>query len=83
MRVIIRHPRRTEAAEVLVFVPQRQLTVTAIGVSLLCGYEIAAIATGKVPTLSMVFRRHRVVEAVFLGWLITHLHVKVREGGRG
>lgn len=83
MRVVVRRQRgpRKAPAETIVFIPQRQLTATAVGVSLLCGYELAAVITGKVPTVSAVCRRHRVAEAAFLGWLLVHLHAKVREAG--
>lgn len=79
----MRHPRRTEAAETIIIVPGRQWTATSIGVSLLCGYELAAIATGKVPTLSQIFRRHRIAEAAFIGWLLAHLHSKLKEAASG
>lgn len=43
-------------------------------ISALCAYEIVAIGTGKVPTISSLCRKHRSLEAVFLAWLVVHLH---------
>lgn len=39
-----------------------------------CAYEIIAIGTGRVPTISSLCRRHRTLEALFLAWLLVHLH---------
>lgn len=39
-----------------------------------CSYEILAITTGKVPTVSRLCRRSRWLEALFLGWLFWHFH---------
>lgn len=42
--------------------------------TILCVYEITAVLTGKIPAVSVICRRHRTVEAVFLAWLVYHLH---------
>lgn len=39
-----------------------------------CCYELAALATGRVPTISSLCRRHRAAEAVLIAALLTHLH---------
>lgn len=36
----------------------------------LCAYEVFALASGRVPTISRLCRRHRMLEAVLLGALI-------------
>jgi hypothetical protein len=42
----------------------------------LCTYEMTALITKKLPTISKICRKHRWVEAAFLAWLIVHLHRK-------
>lgn len=51
---------------------KRQSVQSAI--SALCAYEIVAIGTGKVPTISALCRKHRALEALFFAWLVVHLH---------
>ena len=56
------------------------LTVERAGkaaVAVLCLYEAAAIASGRLPMVSAVCRRHRWVEAALLGVLLAHLHHKL------
>jgi hypothetical protein len=55
-------------------VMENDTTVKAI-VAIACAYEIAAITTGRVPTLSWVCRHHRAFEAVLIAVLILHFHV--------
>lgn len=43
-------------------------------ITALCAYEIVAIGTGKMPTVSTLCRKHRSLEALFLAWLMVHLH---------
>lgn len=42
--------------------------------AVMCGYECAAIATGRAPTVSALCRRRRWVEAGLLAFLLLHLH---------
>lgn len=44
-----------------------------------CGYEILAITTKKIPTISMICRKYRVAEVAFLAWLIVHFHKKTED----
>ena len=39
-----------------------------------CAYEVVALATGRVPTLSRLCRANRWFEAVLLAWLLLHFH---------
>lgn len=39
----------------------------------LCGYELAAIVTGRVPTLTRLSARHRWLGPVLVGALAVHL----------
>lgn len=39
-----------------------------------CSYEVLALITGKVPTISSFCRHHRIIEMVMLGALVVHLH---------
>jgi hypothetical protein len=41
-----------------------------------CAYEVFALASGRVPTISRLCRRHRSVEVLVLGVLIIHLHYR-------
>lgn len=43
-------------------------------VAALCAYEVTAILTGRLPTVSSVCRRRRWVEAALLAVLLAHLH---------
>ena len=45
-----------------------------------CTYEVFALATGKVPTISAWCRKHRSLEAVILLGLITHFHYEFEKG---
>lgn len=46
-----------------------------------CGYEVFALATRKVPTLSACCRKHRFLEVVLIGGLLVHFHFeRGREG---
>lgn len=47
---------------------------TAVG--FICAYEMFAIVSHRVPTISSLCRHHRSVEAALLGVLIVHLHHK-------
>lgn len=61
------------------------MTIDHAGKSLvvaLCAYEAAAIASGRLPTVSMLCRRRRWVEAGLLAVLLTHLH-HARPDARG
>lgn len=44
-----------------------------------CAYEILALSTGKVPTLSQVCRKFRAFEILMLGVLLAHLHIAEKE----
>ena len=37
-----------------------------------CGYEAAAIFSGKLPTLSSLQRKHPILGALIVGWLAIH-----------
>jgi hypothetical protein len=50
---------------------------TVVGTA--CAYEVFALATGKVPTISAFCRRHRSVEAVILLGLLAHFHYELKE----
>lgn len=52
----------------------REMAVKSV-VALACTYEVAAITTGRAPTLSWICRHHRAFEAVLLAVLILHFHV--------
>lgn len=39
-----------------------------------CAYEVLALTTRQVPTLSAMCRRHRWFEALLLGGLVSHFH---------
>jgi hypothetical protein len=39
-----------------------------------CGYEVFALTTRRVPTISKICRCHRSVEAALLAALIIHFH---------
>lgn len=43
----------------------------------LCAWETAAIATGRLPTVSALCRRRRCVEAALLAVLLAHLHATI------
>lgn len=46
----------------------------------LCVYEIAAILSRhRLPTVSVLCRKHRWAEALFLSWLVVHLHRAQKE----
>lgn len=47
---------------------QRWMVVTA------CGYEIAAIATGKTPTITVLCARHRWLAPAVIAALALHLY---------
>ena len=44
------------------------------GVALACGYEIAAITTGRTPTITMLCGRHRWLAPAVLAVLAIHLY---------
>lgn len=44
------------------------------GVVAVCGFEIAAITTGKVPTITMLCARHRLLAPAVLTVLAVHLY---------
>ncbi len=44
------------------------------GVAAACGYEIAAITTGKTPTITMLCARHRWLAPAVLTILAVHLY---------
>jgi len=48
----------------------------------LCGYEVIAVVSGKLPPITSICRQHRSVEAVLLLWLAVHLHRKIAEVSR-
>jgi hypothetical protein len=43
-------------------------------VAMLCGYEIIAITSGKIPTLSALDERYHVLGPLLIGGLIAHLY---------
>jgi hypothetical protein len=58
---------------------------TRTAVVALCAYEAVAVTSRRIPTVSMLCRRHRWTEALLLAVLIAHLHAKhdgVRPGKR-
>ena len=44
------------------------------GVVVACSWEIAAITTGRVPTITMICSRHRVLAPAVLTVLAVHLY---------
>jgi hypothetical protein len=46
---------------------------------LLCSYEAAAVTSRRLPTVSMLCRRCRWVEAALLAVLLAHLHVQAEK----
>jgi len=40
----------------------------------LCTYEVVAITTGKVPTISKFSSRHKWLQPILVGTLTTHLY---------
>ena len=52
----------------------RFLTPAQAVIGFACAYEMTAILSKKVPTITMLCRQHRWLEASFLSWLIIHLH---------
>lgn len=40
----------------------------------ICGYEVAAIATGRLPTVTRLCQRHRVLAPALLTALAVHLY---------
>ena len=56
--------------------PERKRAIVQSAISAACAYEIAAIVTKKVPTISLLCRRYRWAEVLLLSWLIVHLHRK-------
>jgi hypothetical protein len=48
--------------------------IAQAAISTACAYEIAAIITKKVPTISYLCRKHRWAEVLLLSWLMVHLH---------
>jgi hypothetical protein len=44
----------------------------------LCGYEIVAVSTGKVPTLSALSQRHRWFAPLLIAGLTGHLYFDPR-----
>lgn len=49
----------------------------------LCGYELAAIVTGRVPTLTRLSARYRWLGPVLIAALAVHLARQPPTGGRG
>jgi hypothetical protein len=45
----------------------------------LCAYEAVAVTSRRVPTVSMLCRRHRWAEAVLLAILLAHLHARIAD----
>lgn len=52
---------------------------TAAAVIGLCVYETAAMLTGRVPTVSALCRKYRLVEAALLAVLLAHLHYEAEQ----
>lgn len=52
----------------------RATTSAVVG---LCAYEVAAITTGRLPTVTALCRRFRWMEAALIGLLLTHLHAEI------
>jgi hypothetical protein len=48
--------------------------MTKAAVACLCLYEVGAITTGRVPTITAVCRRWPVLKVVLLGSLAVHLY---------
>ena len=47
----------------------------------LCAYEVAAITTGKVPTVTQLCARHRVLGPALVAALAIHLYKVPRRAG--
>lgn len=56
--------------------PRSGLTATGAVVCTCCTYEVAAILSQRVPTISQMCKQHRWAEVVIVGWLLIHLHRK-------
>lgn len=56
--------------------PERVLKTVVGGA---CAYEVYALVSGRVPTLSKLCRRHRAFEAFLLGTLVIHFHRQEKE----
>lgn len=54
----------------------RGLIATKVAVGVACSYEVAAITSKKVPTISQMCKKHRWLEVVIVGLLVIHLHRK-------
>jgi hypothetical protein len=48
-------------------------TLMKWAVAATCGYEVAAIATGRIPTLTMLADRHRWIAPILVAALAVHL----------
>lgn len=48
------------------------------GVVVLCAYEMAALTSRRLPTVSALCREHRWLEAAMLAVLLAHLHHQPR-----
>ena len=53
-----------------VHIPETPLTKAVV--TALCAWEVAAITTGRVPTITTLNRRHPVVGVVLVGALALH-----------
>lgn len=45
-------------------------------VAAVCTYEVMALATRRMPTVSRICRQHRWVEGVILAGLVVHFHLE-------
>jgi hypothetical protein len=46
-----------------------------------CAYEVYALASRRVPTISRLCRRHRALEVLLLAALIIHFHYREKAAG--
>lgn len=44
-----------------------------------CAYEVIAITSDRVPTITRLCREHRWAEAILFAGLVTHLHIEKKE----
>lgn len=50
-----------------------------IAVAAICGYEVVALTTNLVPTVSQIVRRRPILEPLLIGGLIWHFRPTARD----
>ena len=56
-----------------------ETSATKALVSVLCAYEVTAICSGRVPTITALHRRWPIVGVALVGALVVHFWAPVRE----